>query len=93
MMFIKEMLTLRGVSQNELANRMGVSLSAVKQMVSAESITTNTLNKIANAIGCEICEFFIDPYKKPQQPTSAQVTTCPHCGKPITVVVMTPTDE
>lgn len=55
---------------------MGVSLSAVKQMVAAKSITTATLSKIAFAMKCEMWEFFIDPKKRER----AGTLRCPKCG-------------
>ena len=49
-MRIKEVLKENGCTQQMLADKMNVSLSAVKQMVSAESLTTATLEKIATAL-------------------------------------------
>ena len=46
-MRIKEVLKENGYTQQMLADKMNVSLSAVKQMVSAGSLTTSTLEKIA----------------------------------------------
>ena len=45
-MRIKEVLKENGYTQQMLADKMNVSLSAVKQMVSAGSLTTSTLEKI-----------------------------------------------
>ena len=42
-MRIKEVLKEKSCTQQMLADRINVSLSAVKQMVSAESLTTSTL--------------------------------------------------
>ena len=75
-MYIKELLSIKGITQKELAERMGVSLSAVKQMVAAKSITTATLSKIAIAMECEMWEFFIDPKKRERTGT----LRCPKCG-------------
>ena len=44
-----------------LADRMNVSLSAVKQMVSAESLTTSTLEKIATALNVPMWQLFASP--------------------------------
>ena len=49
-MRIKELLKEKRLTQQELADKMNVSLSAVKQMVSAGSLTTATLEKIATAL-------------------------------------------
>lgn len=44
-----------------LADKMNVSLSAVKQMVSAESLTTATLEKIATALNVPMWQLFASP--------------------------------
>ena len=49
-MRIKELLKAKHYTQQELADKMNVSLSAVRQMVAAESLTTATLEKIATAL-------------------------------------------
>lgn len=55
-MRIKELLKEKGCTQQILANRMNISLSAVKQMVSAESLTTSTLEKIATALDVPVMQ-------------------------------------
>ena len=60
-MRIKEILKGKGVTQQMLANKMGVSLSAVKQMVSADSLTTATLEKIASALDVPMWQLFASP--------------------------------
>ena len=57
-MRIKELLKEKGCTQQILANRMNISLSAVKQMVSAESLTTSTLEKIATALDVPMWQLF-----------------------------------
>ena len=77
---IKQILKEKGLTQQDLANRMGVSLPAIKQMLSAESLTTSTLQKIAKSLDVEIWELFVAKEK-----TSQATLICPHCGKPISV--------
>lgn len=60
-MRIKEVLKENGCTQQMLADRMNVSLSAVKQMVSAESLTTSTLEKIATALKVSMWQLFASP--------------------------------
>lgn len=60
-MRIKELLKEKGMTQQNLADRMNVSLSAIKQMVSAESITTATLEKIAKALNVPMWQLFASP--------------------------------
>ena len=61
---------------------MNISLSAVKQMVSAESLTTATLEKIATALDVPMWQLFASP--EDVNPKKDDLTlTCPHCGKNI----------
>ena len=47
---IKEIMESKGLTNTTLSELMGVSKQAVGQMVKAESLTTATLEKIANAL-------------------------------------------
>lgn len=81
-MRVKEVLKENKCTQQMLADRMNISLSAVKQMVSAESLTTATLEKIATALGVPMWQLFASPEEvSPQK--DALTLTCPHCGKNI----------
>lgn len=77
-MRIKEVLKEKGCTQQILADRMNVSLSAVKQMVSAESLTTSTLEKIAKALDVPLWQLFASPSEVTNE--HGNVITCPHCG-------------
>lgn len=81
-MRIKELLKEKHYTQQELADNMNVSLSAVRQMVAAESLTTATLEKIATALNVPMWQLFASPEEVAQQTKS---DTCPHCGQPIVV--------
>lgn len=69
-----------------LADKMNVSLSAVKQMVSAESLTTATLEKIATALNVPMWQLFASP-EEVQPEKDGFSLTCPHCGKSIKIKV------
>lgn len=84
-MRIKEVLKEKRVTQKELAERMGISLSAVKQMVGASSLTTDTLRKMAEALEVEIWEFFTTSQHIASSTPNSTTEPCPHCGKPITI--------
>ncbi len=60
-MRIKEVIKEKGLTQSDLANALGVSLSAVKQMLNAPSITTATLEKIAAALNVPVWQLFVSP--------------------------------
>ena len=83
-MRIKEILKENRCTQQMLADRMNVSLSAIKQMVSAESLTTATLEKIATALNVPMWQLFASPEEvNPRK--DALTLTCPHCGKDINI--------
>ena len=82
-MRIKDVLKEKGVTQPELAEKMGVSLSAVKQMVRADSLTTATLEKIAGAVGVPMWQLIVSPADV--MPVAGVTISCPHCGKPLKI--------
>lgn len=59
---IKQLLHIRGMTQYELAEKSGVSLSLISALANdrRESITDVTLEKIANALGVKVKYFFDD---------------------------------
>ena len=61
---------------------MNISLSAVKQMVSAESLTTSTLEKIATALDVPMWQLFASPAEVAKE---TKGETCPYCGQPIAI--------
>ena len=85
-MRIKELLKEKRLTQQELADKMNVSLSAVKQMVSAGSLTTATLEKIATALDVPMWQLFVSP-EEVSPKSDALTLTCPHCGKDISIKV------
>lgn len=85
-MRIKELLKEKHYTQKELADKMNVSLSAVRQMVAAESLTTATLEKIATALNVPMWKLFASPEEV--QPTSnVHSIKCPKCGNEFPVSV------
>lgn len=87
-MRIKEVLKEKHLTQQELADKMGVSLSAVKQMLGADSLTTATLEKIAAALNVPAWHFLVNPADiVPNQAitTDGVTISCPHCGKPLKI--------
>ena len=78
-MRIKEVMKEKHLTQPELAERMGVSLSDVKQKLGADSLTTATLEKIAAAIGVPVWQFFISPDDLAKDlAKQGDVLSCPH---------------
>ncbi len=79
MIRIKEILKEKGITQAELAQRMGVHRVALNSTLNNPNIKLSTLEKIAAAIGCEVGDFFKD------EGDGSATVVCPHCGKPVTV--------
>ena len=84
-MRIKEIMKEKGITQPELAEKMGLSVSAVKQMVGAASLTTATLEKIGAALDVPTWQFFISPEEIVKQ-AGGNALCCPYCGNPLRIV-------
>ena len=74
---IKEILKERGLTQKDLALKMGVAEISLSRSINGNP-NLDTLQKISNALNVEISELFA---------SSKTQITCPHCGKPLKVTV------
>ena len=80
-MHIKEVLKQRGLTQNELAERLGINRVSLSRLLSDKNdIRLSTIKKIADAIGCDVTEFFT-----PAETTEHNNITCPHCGAKLVI--------
>lgn len=77
---IKELLKEKGIMHKELAEKLGVTDIALRASLKGNP-TIGTLEKVANAIGCNISELFEQPKK------DGVSLTCPHCGKEINIKI------
>ena len=59
---VREILKSKGVSIKELAFRMGISPSAVSQLLANEYPSMQVLERIAKAIDVDILDFFAQRY-------------------------------
>lgn len=84
-MRIKEILKEKGITQQELADMLGVSHQSIKQTLNASSVTTSTLEKIATALNVPMWQLFASPEEIAKQ---AKNDLCPHCGMPISIKTM-----
>ena len=81
MLQIKETLKKRGLTQNELADRLGINRVSLSRLLSDKNdMRISTIKKIADAIGCDVAEFFT-PAATPEHNT----ITCPHCGEKLVI--------
>ncbi len=76
---IKELLKGSKLSISELAESINVKRESLSRVVNGASTSVETLQKIADVLQVPITELF----DKPKENT----TTCPHCGKPISVKI------
>lgn len=76
-MDIKRVIKQHNLTSKEVANRMGITHIGLSQHINGNP-SVAVLERIANAIGCNVSEFFTD------SETSASII-CPHCGKPLKV--------
>lgn len=75
-MDVKKVIKERGWTQIRVAEKMGISHITLAQNL-ARNPTLNTLQRIADVIGCKVGDFFIDDITQEPQ----DFITCPHCGK------------
>ena len=85
-MRIKEVLKEKGITQQELADMIGVSYQSIKQTLNAPSVTTATLEKIATALNVPMWQLFVSPEEVQPKKDSVSIS-CPHCGKNINIKV------
>lgn len=60
-MRIKEILKVKGLTQQDLAEMLGVSYQSIKQTLNAPSVTTATLEKIASTLNVPVWQLFVSP--------------------------------
>ena len=81
MLHIKETLKKRGLKQIELADRLGINRVSLSRLLSDKNdMRLSTIKKIADAIGCDVAEFFT-PAEKEEHNT----ITCPNCGEKLVI--------
>ena len=81
MLRIKETLKQRGLTQNELAERLGINRVSLSRILSNKNdMRISTIKKIADAIGCDVAEFFT-----PEEKEDNNTITCPHCGEKLVI--------
>lgn len=82
-MNIQAVIKEKGFTQNEVAERLGVTKSSFSQTVHNENTSIKMMRKIADVIGCKVGDFFRDELTESQSPSDAQTITCPKCGEVI----------
>jgi len=84
---IKEVAKEHGMSLTDVYERCGYKSlpSFYRQINNPESLNMKTLVKIADAIGCEVGDFFVSSHK--HEESKASNLKCPHCGKELHVKI------
>ena len=81
MLQIKETLKQKGLKQNDLAERLGINRVSLCRLLSDKNdMRISTIKKIADAIGCDLAEFFT-----PAENADHNTITCPHCGEKLVI--------
>lgn len=80
-MRIREVIKEKGMTTQEVADQMQISLSALNQSISGNP-SIKVLRRIAEVVGCQLGEFFSDEMEDKNS------IPCPYCGKPIDVSLL-----
>ena len=81
MLKIKEALKKRGLKQNDLADRLGINRVSLSRLLSDKNdIRVSTMKKIADAIGCDVADFFTT-----EENADHNTITCQHCGAKLVI--------
>ena len=80
MVYIKDVLKKYGITQIALAERLGINRVSLNATLNNPNIKLSTLDKIADAIGCDVTEFF-----SPADTADHNTITCPHCGEKLVI--------
>lgn len=75
MLRIRETIKKYGLTQTEVAKRLGISVMGLYAIINTNNPRYQTLVKIAEIIGCDVREL-IDGQKE----DGSLVFTCPDCG-------------
>ena len=85
MVYIKDVLKKYGITQIALAERLGINRVSLNATLNNPNIKLSTLDKIADAIGCDVTEFFA-----PADTAEHNTITCPHCGAKLVINLSIP---
>ena len=80
MVYIKDVLKKYGITQIALSERLGINRVSLNATINNPNIKLSTLDKIADAIGCDLTEFFA-----PADTADHNTITCPHCGEKLVI--------
>ena len=73
-MRIREVIKEKGMTTQDVADQMQISLSALNQSISGNP-SIKVLRRIAEVVGCQLGEFFTDELED-----TRNLIRCPKCG-------------
>lgn len=80
-MDVKAVIKKKGFTIEQVANSIGITRITLSQNLSRNP-TINTLQKIADVIGCKVGDFFLDEILEREE---QNFRSCPYCGKKIRI--------
>lgn len=82
---LKDLMKEKGMTSVRIAELVGMHKTNVSNIINGKQMpSVETLERFANALGVRFTELFVlEEESTPQPPTFI----CPHCGKPLDVVV------
>ena len=83
-MRIRDILKEQGITTKELAEKMGISQSALNQSISGNP-SVKVLTNIADALDVPVWQLFANPSEILTKDSTSII--CPHCGKEIKIEV------
>ena len=83
---LKEILSEKGITQKELAERLGISTVGMSKIATGDNPSLSTLQKIADAISVPVWELLVSRDEICTTSPSGS-TVCPHCGHPLTIKI------
>lgn len=91
---IKELIKEKGYTQQELAEKLGMSRVGLTQLVNSKP-SYPTLEKIAEALGVEMWELFKSKSEIVEEIKEEKKNTvpCPYCGRDINVSLLKKEEE
>jgi DNA-binding Xre family transcriptional regulator len=77
MLRVKEIAKEKGIAIAIVANRMGIKAPALSRIINGGNTTTDTLQKIANALDVPVADLF--------EQSAKDIVNCPYCGGKIKI--------
>jgi len=77
---VKEICREKGLTVANIASRMGILPPALSRIINGSNTTTDSLQKIADALGVHISELFDKPKEEQKEIEQTNSFICPKCG-------------